>query len=139
MNNDLSRAKSALSGHSVALCKGSSLLVSDGRGIRPMLDFIERNVDLKGYSFADIVVGKAAACLFVYGGITSVYADVLSESALEYLRSHAIEAEYGVLVKSILNRKGDGVCPMEACVANIDDANEAFIALKTKVAQMRKG
>ena len=102
-----------------------------------MLDFIERNVDLKGYSFADIVVGKA--CLFVYGGITSVYADVLSESALEYLRSHAIEAEYGVLVKSILNRKGDGVCPMEACVANIDDANEAFIALKTKVAQMRKG
>lgn len=136
--NDLCVAKSALFGHSIALCKGSSVIVDDKHGIRPMLDYIAQNVDLSGYSVADIVVGKAVATLFVYSKITTVYARVLSKSALDYLVNHEIYVEYDTIVDNISNRAGDGICPMELCVADIDDAKEAYIALKNKVAQMHK-
>ena len=42
-----------------------------------------------------------------------MHADVMSEPALELLRSHGIIAEYGTLVDHIINRRGDGWCPME--------------------------
>lgn len=138
MNNDLNTAKVALEGHCIALCKGNSIIVDDKHGIRPMLDFITKQWDLTGYSVADIVVGKAVATLFVYSKIKAVYAEVLSKPALEYLNAHDIEVEYGTLVDNISNRAGDGICPMELCVANIDDANEAYFALKNKVEQMMK-
>ena len=134
---DLDVAKSALSWHSIALCKGSSLIVDDKHGIRPMLDYIVQNVDLSRYSVADIVVGKAVATLFVYSKISAVYARVLSKSALDYLVNHEIYVEYDTIVDNISNRAGDGICPMELCVADIDDAKEAYIALKNKVEQMQ--
>ncbi len=124
--------------HCMALCKGNSVIVDDKHGIRPMLDFITKQWDLTGYSVADIVVGKAVATLFVYSKIKAVYAHVLSKPALEYLNAHDIEVEYGTLVDNISNRAGDGICPMELCVANIDDANKAYFALKNKVEQMMK-
>ncbi len=135
--NDLCVAKSALSGHSIALCKGSSVIVDDKHGIRPMLDYIAQNVDLSGYSVADIVVGKAVATLFVYSKITAVYARVLSKSAFDYLTEHGVVVEYDTLALNISNRSGDGICPMELCVEDIDDAKEAYIALKNKVEQMQ--
>lgn len=102
-----------------------------------MLDYIAQNVDLSGYSVADIVVGKAVATLFVYSKITAVYARVLSKSAFDYLTEHGVVVEYDTLALNISNRSGDGICPMELCVEDIDDAKEAYIALKNKVEQMQ--
>ena len=134
---DLDRAKSLLAGHSIALCRGEQTLVGDDRGISPMTGFIGEGKDLAGFSVADKIVGKAAALLFVCAGIEEVWAEVLSEAGAEVLRAHGIPYACENLVPHIVNRKGDGICPMETTVRDISDPARAYAALKEKLAQLR--
>lgn len=134
---DLQRAKENLAGHSIALCRGDRVLTSDKRGISPMLDWIQESVDLKGWSAADIIVGKAAALLFAFAGISEVYAKVLSVGGARALEAHGIPYSYDTLVQNIVNRKGDGVCPMEKTVECICDPASAVAALTKKRDELR--
>lgn len=58
------------------------------------------------------------------GGVKEVYARVMSEPALALLQAHGINADYGQLVHHIINRAGDGWCPMEQLSRDIDDPKE---------------
>ena len=113
---DIELAKERLEGHSICLCKGGDIITDDGRGISPMMKFIGMGKDLKGYSAADMIVGKAAAMLFVKAGICAVHGKVMSEAASEYLETHHIPHSYDKLTEQIINRTGDNICPMEAAV-----------------------
>ena len=81
---DLEHAKRLLnsSSHTCVLCKGEVIHVSDRTGIAPMMDFLDHETDLVGFSAADRIVGKAAALLFALAGVREIYAEVLSESAI---------------------------------------------------------
>ena len=84
------------------------------RGVKDLLTLVTESPEtLKGALIADKAVGKAAAACMVVGGVKHVYADVMSEPALTLLQHHGVEAEYGTLVDHIINRTGDGWCPME--------------------------
>ena len=134
---DLEIAKKELCGHTICLCKDGECLYSEKRGIAPMMDFITEGVDLNGYSVADLVVGKAAAMLFVKSGITQVYAKTISQSGKKFLEEHHVDCKYETLVDKIINRAGNDVCPMEKTVANCDDVNKAYQLLKAKLAELR--
>ncbi len=134
---DLQNAKNNLAGHTLALCKDEILLLSDKRGILPMVGYIDSNVDLSDFCAADAIVGKAVASMFVKSGIVAVYASVMSKAAYDYLKSHGIYAEYGTLVDVIANRQGTGSCPMEEAVKDLSNPNECFVALKNKLALLR--
>ena len=58
----------------------------------------------------------------------------MSKAGEKILKENNIEYEYGQLVENIINRSGDDICPMEKTVKDIDDYNEAYIALKNKIA-----
>ena len=130
---DIEAAKHNLEGHTICLCKGGNCLFSEKRGIAPMMDFIADGVNLAGYSVADLIVGKAAALLFVKCGIVSVYAKTLSKGGKEVLEKHGVPCEYGVLTDRIINRAGTDTCPMEKTVAGVDDAEEGYVLLKNKL------
>lgn len=134
---DLEKAKANLAGHTVSLCRGEEALTSDKRGIAPMLDFIAEGKDLEGWSAADLVVGKAAALLFVYAGVRNVYAKVLSAEGARTLESYGIAYEYGTLSRNIINRAGNDICPMEKAVLSISEPAEAVRVLSSKLEQMR--
>lgn len=134
---DIHIAKENLAGHTICLCKNGELIFSEKRGIAPMMGFIASGTDLKGYSVADIVVGKAAALLFVKCGIKSVFAKTLSESGKTVLEKYAIPYEYGTLTEKIINRDGTDICPMEKTVLNTDDPEQAYILLKEKLQSMQ--
>ncbi|HIZ02666.1 MAG TPA: DUF1893 domain-containing protein [Candidatus Borkfalkia avistercoris] len=134
---DLERAKASLAGHTIALCKGEEVITSDLRGISPMLAFIKENKDLSGWSAADVIVGKAAALLFVYAGVKAVYAGVLSSEGARTLESYGVSYEYGTRAQNIVNRAGNDVCPMEKTVLCISDPAEAVRALERKLAELR--
>lgn len=123
---DLQVAKNNLSGHTICLCKNGDCLYSEKRGIAPMMDFIASGANLAGYSVADIVVGKAAALLFVKCGIKNVFAKTLSENGKKILERYGIDFEYETLAEKIINRSGTDICPMEKAVANTDDPEEAY-------------
>lgn len=134
---DLQNAKNNLTGHTLALCKDEILLLSDKRGILPMVGYIDDNADLRGFCAADTIVGKAVASMFVKSGIAAVYANVMSKAACDYLTSHGVYIEYGTLVDLIVNRQGAGSCPMEEAVKDLTNPDECFVALKNKLAFLR--
>lgn len=92
------------------------------RGVKDLLMLVsERPEVLQGALVADKAVGKAAAACMVVGGISAVHADVMSEPALALLQRHGVDARYGQLVDHIINRTGDGWCPMERLSRDEDD------------------
>ncbi len=135
---DLEKAVKALGGHTIALCKGENIITSDKKGISPMIGFIDDGADLRGYSAADLVVGKAAAMLFVKAGIKEVFAKNLSKSGKEYLEKHGITVKYDLLTDKILNRSGDGICPMECAVSDTEDFDEGYRLIKEKLEVLMK-
>ena len=134
---DLQIAKNNLSGHTICLCKDGNCVYSEKRGIAPMMSFIASETNLSGFSVADIVVGKAAAMLFLKCGIVAVYAKTLSESGKAVLEKHGIPFEYETLTEKIINRNGTDICPMEKAVSDCDDAEEAYLLLLKQIEILR--
>lgn len=136
---DIEIAKSNLSGYTICLCKDGNCLYSERRGIAPMMNFIANGTDMRGYSVADLVVGKAAAMLFVLSGIKSVFAKTLSKSGEEILKRHEIPYEYETLTDKIINRDGTDICPMEKAVSVTEDPQEAYDLLSERIKRMSNG
>ena len=108
---------------------GNTVIKDTRRGVKPLLELLESKTDLKNFSAADKVVGKAAAYLYCLLGIETLYAGVISQPALEVLLQRNIHVTYGTLVSSIQNRTHDGPCPMEHAVWEIDSPEEALAAI----------
>lgn len=125
MMNDIEKAVSMLEGYTLVLVKGERQIVSDKKGIAPMMELIGQGEDLQGYAAAD-VVGRAAALLFVYKGIDRVYAGVVSKAALEIFDIYKVTVTYNKVAEYIINRAGTGMCPMEQAVLNETDPEKAY-------------
>lgn len=132
--SDIERARAKLSegGYTCVMCRGEQTLVSTDRGVKPLLSWLGDGTG-EGFSAADKVVGNGAAFLYVLLNVREVYADVMSEPALATLKSHGIRAEFGTLCGNIINRKGDGICPIEQAVDGITDPNEALEAIRERL------
>lgn len=118
------------------LVKDDNIIKSTLTGIKPLINLLNENKDLRGYSIADKIVGKAQAMLIVKAGIKEVYAKVLSIEGEKILQKYNIPYYYDVLTDKIINRAKTDICPMEKVVQNINDIEDAYIALKNKVATM---
>ena len=138
MNKDLKRAVALLKNHRCALCKGETEMIFNERGIAPALAIAESGDDLSGAAVADAVIGKATAMLYALAGVTSAYARVLSRRAIPIFERFGIEYSYEELADCIINRSGDGTCPMEKAVELVDDPQEALAAVKQKLSELRQ-
>ena len=110
------------------------------RGVKPLVDAIDGMRErFAGARCYDRVVGRAAALLYARLGVTEVYARVISEPARKALDDNGIECSFGDCVPYIINRRGDGMCPMEQTVLDIEDPEKAVTALKEKLRSMQNG
>lgn len=120
-----------------------ALIASNGyysfaSGIKPVISKLNEDINyFKELEVADKVVGKASSMLLVLSGIKKVNAIIMSKSAIDIFEKYNIEYSYEKLVDYIINRSKDGMCPMEATVKDIEDLNEAYIALNKKIESMR--
>ena len=115
---------------------GQTLYASRESGIRPLLEILRQGIDVSGGDAADRIVGKAAALLYARMGVARVKAVVMSRSGLSVLESRGIPAQYQTLTDAIVNRRGDGPCPMEQAVADLDDPDRAYAALEARVREL---
>lgn len=118
------------------LCKKQDSRISIERGVKPLVKWLQSGSDVSGYAAADKVVGKATAFLYVLLKVKAVYAQVISAPALQVLLDNGIYAEYGEKVQSIINRKGDGICPFEQCVLGVDTPQTAQEKILKKLDEM---
>lgn len=130
MIHSLENAKQILSqgGYTCVLCKGEKIFTSNERGVKPLVLWRKSENSFLGFSAADKVVGKGAAFIYVLLGVSAVYANVISLPALEVLQAHGIYVEYREAVSHIINRRGDGFCPVETAVSSvaIDKPEDAY-------------
>lgn len=117
---------------------GKVVFSSTAAGVRPVIEVIDEKLNVKGSLVSDKIVGKAAALLYSYLEVKSVHAAVMSKKGREVLLRYGIEAKSDVLTEEIRNRAGDGICPMEAAVADIEEPSEAVTAIKNKIAALKK-
>lgn len=131
MSRNLNRAKQLLQeGAALAIVNGGGELTFNERGIKTLLSL--QSGSLAGAFVADKVVGKAAAMMMVRGGAIEVYAEIISEPALEVFKNHKTVCLYREVVPNIINRDKTGICPMEMAVLGVDDVERAYKILFEK-------
>ncbi|MCR5491899.1 MAG: DUF1893 domain-containing protein [Bacilli bacterium] len=135
--SDLDRAIKLLEGHTCALVLGDRAYVSAERGIKPIAFLLEEGIDLEGFSVADKIIGRAVAFLLIKAKAKEAYGEVVSTGALALLEAHNIPCAYATLTEKIINRRGDDICPMEKAVQEIEEAEEAYKALLSKVLELQ--
>ena len=123
-------------GYTCVLTDGRTVFTSTDRGVKPLVRFLESGEVPAGLSAADKVVGRATAYLYVLLQVREVYAQIISRSAAEVLRKYGIGVACEKTVPNIINRKGDGICPFEAAVMEIDDPDRAYDAIREKMREM---
>ena len=118
------------SGCSCVIGNGDTIAEFHQRGIKDLYDILRDNRPLlDGATIADKVIGKGAAALMIAGGVTMVYADVISEPAMELFKQHSIKVEYDKKVANIINRRGDGICPVEERCAECKTIEECLVKI----------
>ena len=136
---DIEKAREMLKGDlTCVLVRDDTVYTSMKKGIAPLLKFLDEQTDLKGFSVADRIVGKAAASLYVLAGVREVYGEVMSIRGAEKLDEYQIPCSCKTKVEKIINRTGDDICPMEKTVEDIDDPEEAYHALQKKIKSLMK-
>jgi nucleotide-binding universal stress UspA family protein len=114
-------------------------LVRDGRvlatgtqnGIVELLAATDRlGAEASGASLADKVVGKAVALIAVRSGLREIETPLASEPAIRLLRSRGIAITAVSVVPNIMNRAGDGLCPLEQLTSPFDEPEPALAKLR---------
>lgn len=124
--------------------KASCVVIKDNKiitieyanGISPILSLYESGM-LDDAVVVDKIVGKAAATVMSLGKVKACYGVTMSNTAIEYLQSRGITVNYDICTEHIINRTGDGLCPMEDAVKDIDNEDEALRAIKSRLEQLR--
>ncbi len=119
----------------VVIKHGEIVARAHGRGIKPILEMYDSNT-LYDSVVVDKVVGRAAALIMVAAHVRACCALTVSRAALEAFEKHAIPCEYTNAPDRIINRTGDGICPMEAAVMHIDEPKEAIAAVRLRLDQL---
>ncbi len=118
----------------LVMTNGETIYSSSVRGVYSLLNLIEeKEFDFSEFSAADKVIGRGAALLYAKMKIKEVYALVMSEKAKEIFEFYSVPCYYDTLVPFIINRQGDGMCPVEKATENIIDYDEAYSVIKDTV------
>ncbi len=121
----------------IVLLHRKELYRENRAGIGPALEALEAGA-LQDSVVLDRIVGRAAALLFLLGGVRRVYGKVMSRDALTLLREAGVRTDYGKCVRGIINRAGTGPCPMEAAVDGVTDPAEAARRIRETLAALRE-
>ena len=128
-------------------CEGCSCVIRNGEQVRT---FWERGVKdlhrlytsepnfLCGAEVADKVIGRAAVALMIMGGVKRIYADTISQLAVELLAHSDIEVSYGEVVPHIINRSKSGLCPLESATSKIDSLEQIVEIIDNFVRELSK-
>ena len=132
MNNDTTTAKNRLltNGYTCVLYANGEEYHSALRGVKPLMTFLESGNDFRGFCAADKTVGAGAAHLYVLLGVQSVWANVISKDGKRVLQQNGIAVYCEREVPFIINRSGDGVCPIEAAVKGVADSRQALAVIR---------
>ena len=137
MNNELLRAKERLSeGYTCVMVKGHKERCFTERGVAPLISLLP---SAEGAVFADKVVGKAAAYLYVLLSARAVFAQTVSRGARAVLERYGVPLELETEVPAIINRRGDDLCPLEKALSGEYTPVDALGIINETLKNLKEG
>jgi hypothetical protein len=137
IQDDMALASKILSEEDVSIIvikNGEILESKKGKGIKPIIELIdEMGERLNGMVLGDRILGRASAFLCRYARVSGVYSPQATKTAIAILILGAIPCRVDELVPFIRNRDGDGLCPFEDILKDVDDPDTAYKILKEKI------
>ena len=126
-------------GYTCVVYQGGEVFTSRERGVKPLIELLNSGRTLTGAVAADKTVGAGAAHLYVLLGVSALWANVVSESAKAILDAACITLTCGECVPHIINRRGDGICPIENAVKGAKTSTEAYTLILAALANLQGG
>ncbi|MEG1242667.1 MAG: ECF transporter S component [Oscillospiraceae bacterium] len=140
------KAMEILKNQGSALENGSSCLViknkeivysGEGRGVKPLIELYENHPELLSDAFViDKIIGRAAAVILILGGAKKAFGEVMSDGAIELLQKNGITAQFDKRVDTILNRAGNGMCPLEKASLDCEDYAQCYENIKKTISEL---
>lgn len=125
-------------GHSLVVESGGEVRTFDGRGVADIFELYSIDRDfLHGARLADKVVGAGAAAIMAASGIKELHAVVISTKAKELLERSGVKVTCDKEVPNIINRSGDGVCPLEWRTRELSEVDEIVEEVITFVKELK--
>lgn len=117
----------------LVIVKGGQILFnSRERGVAPFFQAVQSlGKSLHNAAVADRIVGSAVAMLCLYARITSVYAGIASQGALDMLKEQGVTISSKSTVPYISNYDGTDLCPFEKLARNSENPAQLFSNLKS--------
>lgn len=140
MNSNTEKAKDILEreGLTLVLLNETETIKSLERGVAALLKLQSEGKDLSSFFAADKVIGKGAAVLFSLLKVKEVYAEVISAGALKILEKNGVSVFFASSCENIMNRRGDGLCPIEEAVGDEQNLQKALELIKKRISLMKK-
>lgn len=114
------------------------IFTSEAKGVKPLIDFYNAHGTSYGkIKVCDRIIGKGAILLAIKCQAEEVYTPIISQAAIELADKYGLSVEYDKQVVYIVNRAGDGQCPIEACLKGIDDIDEGYDAILKRLEELR--
>lgn len=120
----------------VIVKKGRVLFGSRERGIAPFFQAVQSiGKGLHNAAVADRVVGLAVAMLCLHARVSYVYADIVSQGALDMLVNKGVAVDRQSTVPHISNYDGTDLCPFEKLAKSCQKPPQLLAALQSLFAQ----
>ena len=125
--------------YSCVIANNESIRTFKQPGIADLYGLLRQDAPfLQGAVIADKIVGKAAATLMILGNARRIYADVVSQPALDLLQDTNIRIDFGQLVPFIKNRTKTGWCPLESACFEVKSTQDIFSTIQNFILNNRK-
>jgi hypothetical protein len=134
---DLARSLLEEEKWNLVIVKGGQVLFSSReRGIAPFFQAVQSiGGSLHNAALADRIVGSAVAMLCLQARITSVYAGIASQGALDMLKGQGVTITSKSTVPYISNYDGTDLCPFEKMAGSCQGPSQFFVALQSLFAE----
>lgn len=120
----------------VIVKKGRVLFGSRERGIAPFFQAVQSiGKGLHNAAAADRIVGLAVAMLCLHARITSVYAGIVSQGALDMLKKNGVAVDSKNTVTHVSNCDGTDLCPFEKLAESCRKPSQLLAALESLFAK----
>jgi hypothetical protein len=122
MNNEYINQIKELKQSIIIVQKERLIYQSKGFGLWPLYHFYKKNDPYFPIAVYDKVTGTGAArILIALGNVELIYTNVITENAYTLLKDHNITVHYDQMVKHILNKAKNDLCPVEKISLNSED------------------
>jgi hypothetical protein len=116
--------------------EGRVLFSSGERGVAPFFQAVQSmGKGLHNAAMADHIVGSTVAMFCLHARITSVYAGIASQGALDMLKGQGVTVNSKNAVPCISNYDGTDLCPFEKLAGSCQRPSQLFAALQSLFAE----